>query len=194
MKVNYTPEKVAALFHSCSEKWWIAGGWAIDLFLGQQTREHEDVDVAILRDDELAFRRHLSTWELWPGLGNDQLESNPLTLDQELPLNREVLWCRPTPTEDWAFELLLNKTIDDDWVFKRNDSVRIPISTLGEVTPDGIPYLKPEVVLLFKAKSNRDKDQIDFDNVISRLNTEALTWLRSALSTTHPNHSWLNKL
>ena len=28
--------------------WMIAGGWAIDLFLRRVTREHEDVDIAIL--------------------------------------------------------------------------------------------------------------------------------------------------
>lgn len=59
MKVNYSPEQVAELFSDLPEKWWIAGGWAIDLFLGEQTREHEDVDVAILRKDEVAFRTYL---------------------------------------------------------------------------------------------------------------------------------------
>jgi hypothetical protein len=35
-----------------SGHWWIAGGWAVDLFLGEQTRVHDDVDVAVLRRDE----------------------------------------------------------------------------------------------------------------------------------------------
>ena len=31
-------------------------------------------------------------------------------------------------------------------------------------TRDGIPYLAPELVLLFKAKHPRQKDQADFDS------------------------------
>jgi hypothetical protein len=39
--------------------WMIAGGWAVDLFLRRVTREHEDIDVAILRADQREFRTYL---------------------------------------------------------------------------------------------------------------------------------------
>src|SRR5689334_4909817 len=40
--------------------WWaFAGGWAIDLWLGEQTREHHDVEVAVRRVDRAV---------LWDGL------------------------------------------------------------------------------------------------------------------------------
>ena len=29
--------------------WYVAGGWAIDLFVGQVTRDHQDVDLVIGR-------------------------------------------------------------------------------------------------------------------------------------------------
>ena len=48
------PREVAAFFAELDAPWWIAGGWAIDLFLGRQTREHEDIDVQILRRDQHA--------------------------------------------------------------------------------------------------------------------------------------------
>ena len=34
----------------------IAGGWALDLALGRQTRAHEDVDVAVLRSEHEQLR------------------------------------------------------------------------------------------------------------------------------------------
>lgn len=194
MKVNYSPEKVAELFNECPEKYWIAGGWAIDLFLGEQTREHEDVDVAILRRDEFAFRSYLQDWEIWPGLGNDQLDEKPIALHEPLAAEREVLWCRPSTASEWAYELLLNRTIYEDWIFKRDESIRRPIDTLGLVSNNGIPYLRPEVVLLFKAKNNRDKDQQDFDNVILKLDDRSIEWLRNTLLVVHPNHAWLTAL
>jgi len=31
--------------------WCVAGGWAIDMFLGKQTRPHEDMEIVVLRRD-----------------------------------------------------------------------------------------------------------------------------------------------
>ena len=39
--------------------WWIAGGWAIDLFIGRVTREHADVEIGAFRHTQLDLRRHL---------------------------------------------------------------------------------------------------------------------------------------
>ncbi len=194
MKVNYTPERTAELFKDYPERWWIAGGWAIDLFLGEQTREHEDVDVAILREDEKAFRAHLRSWELWPGLGNNQLEDKPIALEGELASDRGVLWCRPSANSEWAFELLLNKTDSEEWVFKRDGSIRKPIKDIGGVSDSGIPYLKPEIVLLYKAKNLFDKDKHDFEQVLPRLGDEARVWFGNSLRIAHPNHPWLDAL
>jgi lincosamide nucleotidyltransferase A/C/D/E len=33
---------------------WVAGGWGVDALLGERTRPHRDLDVAIDRDDESA--------------------------------------------------------------------------------------------------------------------------------------------
>lgn len=46
-------EEVVDLMSGLQVPWWIAGGWAIDLFLGRQTRAHGDTDVLIRRDDQL---------------------------------------------------------------------------------------------------------------------------------------------
>ncbi|MCL4541605.1 MAG: hypothetical protein M1396_04620 [Chloroflexi bacterium] len=43
---------VATLLTDFDRPWFIAGGWAIDLFLGRQTRAHKDVEIAVLRQDQ----------------------------------------------------------------------------------------------------------------------------------------------
>jgi len=35
---------------------WIDGGWGVDALLGEQTREHHDLDVAVRSQDEEGFR------------------------------------------------------------------------------------------------------------------------------------------
>jgi len=44
-----TFDETRAVFAPLAVPWWIAGGWAIDVYLGRQTREHADIDVSVLR-------------------------------------------------------------------------------------------------------------------------------------------------
>lgn len=46
-----SPEEVTDVLADLDCAWWVAGGWALDLHLGRQTRAHADVDVLVLRDD-----------------------------------------------------------------------------------------------------------------------------------------------
>src|SRR3989338_7279424 len=41
-------------------RFWIDGGWATDALLGQQTREHKDIDIAINNDDVLKLLEMLA--------------------------------------------------------------------------------------------------------------------------------------
>ena len=45
------PDEAAHLLAGTEVPWAVAGGWAIDLHLGRQTREHGDLEVAIPRAD-----------------------------------------------------------------------------------------------------------------------------------------------
>jgi hypothetical protein len=194
MNTNFSLAKVQQLFAQQTKPWWVAGGWAIDLFLGEMTREHEDVDIAILRRDEKDFRLYLSSWELWPGMGANKLEDKPLLISEPLPINSEVLWCRPSVSSPWAFEMLTNPMHNENWLFKRDESIVLPIVEMGMTSQVGIPFLKPEIVLLFKAKSLRNKDQQDFNNCREKLNDISRRWLKTSLEKVHPRHQWIKEL
>jgi hypothetical protein len=45
-------------------RWFVSGGWAIDLFLGEVTRKHSDIEIGIDRADQHALFRHLIGWSL----------------------------------------------------------------------------------------------------------------------------------
>lgn len=52
--------EVAALFSPLREPWWIAGGYAVELAVGRAFRDHADIDVLLLREDQLAAQRALA--------------------------------------------------------------------------------------------------------------------------------------
>ena len=61
-------------------------------------------------------------------------------------------------------------------------------------TAGGIPYIAPQIVLLFKAKATREKDQRDFDLAAPLLSTEAREWLAGSLRVIQPGHAWIERL
>ena len=44
--------------------WFLIGGWAIDAWLGRQSRDHGDVDIGYFRDSEQQVFRHLAGWHM----------------------------------------------------------------------------------------------------------------------------------
>jgi hypothetical protein len=32
--------------------WWVAGGWAADMWVGHPRRKHEDIEIAVLREHQ----------------------------------------------------------------------------------------------------------------------------------------------
>jgi hypothetical protein len=68
----------------------------------------------------------------------------------------------------------------------------MPFGQLIEWSDDGIPYGRPEVILLYKAKhADRERDQRDLDEILPLLEHERRAWLAEALEVVHPGHAWL---
>lgn len=182
-------KEVVTLFTSVDTPWWIAGGVAIDLFVGHSNRTHKDIDVGILRRDVDRLRSALSSWEVF------EARSGLLTpLTSEAHSQTNSLWCRRTPTSPWSLEVLLDHGDGPDWVFRRAPAIRRPLKNIARRTEQGIPYLAPEIQLLYKAKDVRDQDQTDFDRAVPLLDSESRSWLRAALAVAHSRDLWLAAL
>jgi hypothetical protein len=183
-----TPSAIGELFEEFARPWWIAGGWALDLFLGRQTRAHADIEVALLRGDQAALRTHLSGWELHY-VRDRRLEPWPEGRYLQLPIHE--VWGRKHGQEAWQLELLLNEHVDGDWLFRRDTRIRRPLTDVGVVTENGLPALAPEIVLLYKAANPQPRDQLDFATVLPSLDERRKSWLTSALRLAYPDHAWL---
>jgi hypothetical protein len=191
MNSTYGPADAVDLFDGVDARWWVAGGWAIDLWLGEQTRPHVDLDVAILRSEQDRFWAVLRHWDL--SLGPDTQLQPFDEPEVEPPLH--AVWCRPDPESDWAFELLLNDSADDRWLFRRDHAVSLPLERIGARSIEGgIPYLAPEIVLLYKAKQRRPHDELDLEAALPRLTAEQTSWLHRSIAAVHPGHPWLERL
>ncbi len=68
-------------------------------------------------------------------------------------------------------------TDHDQWISRRTTQIRGSLLTLGSVTKDGIPYLAPEIQLLYKAKGLRLKDEADFARTLPALDEKSRQWL-----------------
>ena len=167
------PAQVAELFRAPSVRWWIAGGRAARA--GAPDRHHEDIDVAVRIDDLDGLRKDLSDWHLW--------EANSGTLRPLLPGDHltggcEQLWARRNAQHPWQLDLVLDRSGEDEWVFKRDARIRVPWER-ALYTVNGIQYLRPEIALLHKAHLDRPKDKADL--AAARLDPDAWDWLAETL-------------
>lgn len=188
-----TPAEVTALFRRCTARWWIAGGYAIELAAGRPLRPHADIDVMMLRRDQLTVQEVLLAWQWHAADPPGQLRAwRP---GEHLPAGVHDIWCRPGPDQAWRIQIMLDESSGTDWVSRRDDRIRRPIGSIGSVTADGIPYLAPEIQLFYKGKNIRPHDEADFSTALRFLGRAQRAWLRDALGVAYgPRHPWRARL
>jgi len=181
------PTEVSALLADAPFRWWIAGGWAIEAASGQ-SRLHEDTDVIVLRRDLSAVRQRLADLHLWEA---HEGALRPLRAGDDIRPEVEQIWVRRDSSSPWLLDVLITATEETSWLYKRDPTIRLPLDEIGWTGPDGVPYLRPAIVLLFKAKLARGKDEDDFHAMVPKLDDTSRRWLRDALTATLPAHPWL---
>ena len=178
---------VAEVMNEVGVWWAVAGGWAIDLWLGEQTREHHDVEVAVRRSDQAevhaALGDHLETFCLDPP-GSGWRPWNGMLVDP----SAFQLQARSPAIE---FDIFTESADQNVWFFRRDDRVTLPLSGVTMRSESGIPVIRPEIQLLYMAKAMDAKNVQDFDLARPRLDRHASSWLADALAITIPDHRWI---
>ncbi|MEU6229283.1 hypothetical protein [Streptomyces sp. NPDC047042] len=186
----WRPEQLAERLDGVDVPWCVAAGWALDLFRGRQSRPHGDVEIAVpaaafpaIRDrfPDCAFDA-VGSGRIWAEAGAEALAATHQT------------WSRDPASGQFLFDVFREPHEGDTWICRRDEGLRLPYDAIVERTADGIPYLVPELVLLFKAKEPRPKDQADFDGVLPLLDRTRRETLTGWLEHTHPGHPWLDRL
>ena len=196
----------------------ICGGHAIDLFLGRKTRPHKDLDVAVYWDDRNKIVQHMldAGWDVYEPCGTTYLHKiNSVAEQKRIKSN---IWCVKPSNTHYKFteheknmyavdfdnseqveldyiEFLFNTREDGAFLYAKDHSINLGMDkAILEI--DGIPYLAPEMILLYKSSAADDFDyQLDFDNSSKKLSVEQTAWLKKSLSVMFPDgHKWLDAL
>ncbi|GAA4114048.1 nucleotidyltransferase domain-containing protein [Aminobacter aganoensis] len=185
------PAELAQRLAGISQPWCIVGGWALDLWHGQQTREHEDLEFTVLRHDQHIFRQALKGME-FHSAGNGIVERLPA--NEDAPPAISQIWCEDVAERCWRVDMMIEDGTPGRWVYKRDPAIVRQRTGIVGRTPDGIPYLKPAAILLFKAKYRRPKDEFDFEQALPKLEKPEREWLKTCLDISHPRHEWAGML
>lgn len=190
--VPFTPrefaDRAAERLAAVRVPWAVAGGWAVDLALGRVSRAHEDLEVAIPADAFRALREALFEFTfVVPFPDGLRAVDDPSAMT-----SAHQTWARDSEGR-FRFDVLREPHDGDVWIYRRDPALRRPYADVVHVG-GGIPYLAPEIVLLFKAKHVRPKDEADLEHVLPHLAPAARAWLAEALARVHPGHPWLPRL
>jgi hypothetical protein len=147
------------LFRAAPFRWWIAGGRALELHLGRSWRHHD------------AAAGRLPPWS-----GG--------ALEQSLHQNN--LWARRAGGP-WLLDITVGEGDEEAWIYRRDERLRIPWEDAVLRTAAGVPYLSPELQLLFKSRDLRNKDLVDARQVIPELSDEQRGRLAGQLP---DDHDW----
>jgi aminoglycoside-2''-adenylyltransferase len=189
----WRPEQVARILADVKVPWYVAGGWAIDLFLGGQRREHGDLEIAIPSNCFGEIAEALEGLEICVITGSN--EAMLLADAGDRLASTHQTWLREPATGRWRIDVFREPSDDDTWIFRRDERIRLPFDQAIERTAEGIPFGRPEIILLYKAKhSHKEKDQGDFAAVLPELGQERRRWLADALELVHPGHGWIGEL
>jgi hypothetical protein len=204
------PEAVAGAIKVMSgypAPWALCGGWAVDAWLGRQTREHGDVDVSVFADDQRTLFEHLNGWQLLAHDAAWEANENEKWWDGRRSLNYPShIHARPPersgampeggiakPEDGFTLDVMIDGLSGDEWVLSRDPRITLPLRKAVKESIWGMPIAVPQVLLFFKAKDFiRRRDQLDFAALLPQLSVEERDWLRSAIETI--GHPWLREM
>ena len=171
--------------------WFLIGGWAVDAWLGRQSRDHGDVDIGYFRDSERAVFRHLAGWHMAAHDSPDADHDDPWD-GHVLDFPAHIHARKP----DWPeLDLNANEREGDQWIINREPRMAVRIGDAVRESGWGLPTLTPEVVLWHKGRADiRERDHHDFAALLPLLDGRQRAWLADALPAISPVHPWLSEV
>lgn len=187
----WTPWEVTSRLQGVGAPWCVAAGWAIDLFAGPPHREHEDIEIVVPRG---RFR------EIQSALGGFRFDIVGYGVNRYWPIDDPAFepthqtWVREPDRAVYRLDVFREPHDADTWICRRDPEIRLPYTHIIRRTADAVPYLAPEIVLLFKAKAPREKDDYDLARALPLMQADSRAWLVDALRRVHPGHRWLERI
>jgi hypothetical protein len=177
------------LFADAPFAWGLAGGYAVEQFVGAPIRAHGDVDVIMFRDEQQLVQGWLKDWHLYAADPPGTLR--PWLTNEYLPYGIHDIWGHQIGMSAWQLQIMLAEAERDEWFSRRNHLIRGQRNELLTVY-HGVPCVRIEVQLMYKAHHCLPKDEADFQACVPLLRPEAKQWLKDQLLLLYPDgHTWL---
>ena len=213
--MNRLIEEANAFLQGQDFSYAICGGFALDLFLGYESRAHGDIDVLAFWEDREKIITFMQSkgFCVFEMLGGGKVHRITDIRAQE-KLQKNIFCCtedcelvRLYDTEEpdvYRFEFqhsglsklnyiefLFNEKTEAEFVYVRDNRVKRELEK-AILRKDGIPYLAPELCLLYKSTDvDREGYQQDFELTVERLNGEQRAWFEKAMELLYPEgHKW----
>jgi len=187
----WTPDELCARLGGSNADWYVVGGWALDLWHGYQTRAHDDLEFAVRPEQMECCRKSLPEMDFFIAHAGALTH---FSSKAAMPDDVWQLWGADMTARRWRVDMMMERGSPNVWVYKREPSIGLPRSAAIRKSSAGISYLAPSIVLLFKAKHRRDKDEDDFQAALPKLEPKEKADLRRWLEQLHPNHAWIAAL
>ncbi len=114
--------ETVALFTDAPFTWALGGGYCVEQFVGTPYRAHDDVDVVIFRDEQLAAQKWLAGWHLFAA-------DPPGTLrrwhpGEYLPFGIHDIWGHRDGKDAWEFQFMVAEAEHGMWFSRRDPRIR----------------------------------------------------------------------
>jgi hypothetical protein len=181
--------RAAELMSTFPGRWFLCGGWAVDAWVGGQTRDHLDVDLGVFEGDLEALRLHLEGWQL---IAHDEADpdSTEPWAGRRLMLPAHIHARRDSFPE---LDVQACEQSGDEWLLSREPRLAVELGAAVEKSPWRLPALVPELILYYKALELRSQDEADFETLLPGLTEWQKNWLRQAIGRGQPEHPWLGR-
>lgn len=206
-------EQAKTLLGDSGVRWAVCGGFALELYLGASIRSHGDLDLSVPEDDRDRVRLLMldKGWRVYEFLGQGRMR--PLRADMPSEQGRNLMcvkdgcelvtfWPCDEPgvvLHEWHpfgirtlnyMEFLFHDRAEDAYLFGAGVRRALDRAVLRR---NGIPFLAPELVLLYKAaQPERAANLKDFETVLPTMEEERRSWFLAAMHTLYPGgHEWL---
>ncbi len=214
--MNHLIREADELLKNGGFQYAVCGGFAIELFLDKTVRNHGDIDISAFWDerDKIILYMQSLGWSVYELCGGGMAHyitdvSNQLKTKRNIfCMTNDCSIVSLTPTNEadmfvvdfdhngqehlTFIEFLFNNAENGRFLYARNHAVFLPLAR-AILSRDGIQYLAPEMVLLYKSTdTERDGYQFDYDAAMEMMSDEQKKWLHDALTVMNPaGHKWL---
>jgi hypothetical protein len=183
--------RLARLMDPFPKTWFLIGGWAVDAWLGEQSREHQDVDIGLFRGSETSVFEHLRGWHMAAhdtpdAAHDDEWDGRRLRFPAHIHARRT----------GWPeLDLNFNERAAGRWILNRDPRLTVVIRDAIRPSAWGVPLLAPELVLWHKGRSDiRPRDANDFVALLPLLDSAQREWLAGSVELLDERHPWLPDL